>query len=798
MVLVFLGIQVHGQCIINGSISNSAGEPVAFANALLLTANDSVLVKGTVASKDGLYQLTGIMPGNYLLKLSMLGYREKYKTPVIISVTDKEIHLGEDFLEEALEELDEVLVEAKRPLFEQQIDRLVVNVQKSITSVGGTALDVLEKAPGITVNRQNGSLSMGGKAGVLVMTNGKLNRLPLEAVMQILSGMNAASIDKIELITSPPAKYDAEGDAGIINIVLKENPNFGTNASLSLTGGYGDGEKTIAAVNLNRRTKKRNLYGDFSFNRNNTSSLLHNSRTLEHQGEIITTSINSVRDPVETNLMGRLGLDFYLGEKTEVGAGVSGFNRLWTMDAYNTSTITSSTGRLDIIDINLEEKNHLWNLSGKLYLSHNFNENNILSFNLDYRYYKNDNPSNYINEYFQSQDQDYLKEQIEVRKRTPMELWVGSIDYSFEIEDDILVEVGAKASASRFTNDVSVQSNSGDQWVINSELTSLHELREEIGATYASFRTKISPGVDLNAGIRYEYTQSKLDSEDDQGLVDRKYGEFFPNFALATKIGEDHNLIFSFSRRITRPTFGDMAPFVIFLDPYTFFSGNTAIQPAFTNQVKLDYSFKKFLLSLQYSHDKNPIARFQAKVDPATNIQTSGSENLDFIKTYTTNILLPVSIGEFWEMENNILGYHQTMETVLSQTRIQQDLFSLEIKNTQRFILPRNYTVEISSSYSSPAIRGVFEMESRGFVDAAVQKKFKENRGVFTLSFKDIFWTNTGRFKGNVPEQNLSMYGEYFAEPRVLLLTYSRSFGNKKLKPIKDKTGAEEERKRIE
>ena len=266
MVVAF-SISSFAQSTIEGRISNKKSEPLAFANVLLLNAPDSAFSQGVVTNDAGRYILPNVKTGSYFLVITSIGYQKGYGN--IFSVSNEPAFYNQDLtLEDHSVELNEVLVEAERPMFEQKLDRLVVNVQNSVTSAGNTALEVLQKSPGIVVNRQNNTIVMNGKAGVRVMINGKMMQLPMDAVVQMLDGMSASNIEKIELITTPPARYDAEGDAGIINIVLKEAADFGTSGTLGLVLGYRWAENVGGSMSLNHRGKKAAYFEDYSFNRN--------------------------------------------------------------------------------------------------------------------------------------------------------------------------------------------------------------------------------------------------------------------------------------------------------------------------------------------------------------------------------------------------------------------------------------------------------------------------------------------------------------------------------------------------
>ena len=264
---LFYSQSIQAQSQISGTVQTENGQPLPFANVLLLSAADSSLIKGQVSGEDGGYLLKNIASGNYLVMASMVGYLEYYSRPFQMKAGASSMNLDAITLLEDVTELKAVEVVAKKPLFEQKIDRLVINVENSITSAGSSALEVLERSPGVVVNRQNNSISIAGKDGVVVMINGKINRMPLEAVVQMLEGMPSSNIESIELITTPPANFDAEGNAGFINIVLKQSNDNGLNGAYTFSGGYGRGSTASSGINFNYRQKDINLYGFLFFGR---------------------------------------------------------------------------------------------------------------------------------------------------------------------------------------------------------------------------------------------------------------------------------------------------------------------------------------------------------------------------------------------------------------------------------------------------------------------------------------------------------------------------------------------------
>lgn len=265
--LLLLSVQFcFGQTAIGGKVQDDTGEPLSFANVLLLKAGDSTLVKGTITEENGAFLLENIPQGQYVVSVSMMGFAPVTTEQYNID-GNLEIRLPPIVLSEGVE-LDEVVVVSKKNLYVQKIDRMVINVASSILSAGSSALEILERSPGVLVDRQNSSISLVGKSGVVVMINGKQSYMPTSGLVSLLEGMNADNIETIELITAPPANFDAEGNAGFINIVLKEQTDLGLNGSYSLSFGVGNGNTTSDNINLNYRKNKLNIFGNYSFLRN--------------------------------------------------------------------------------------------------------------------------------------------------------------------------------------------------------------------------------------------------------------------------------------------------------------------------------------------------------------------------------------------------------------------------------------------------------------------------------------------------------------------------------------------------
>ncbi|GAB4025514.1 TonB-dependent receptor domain-containing protein [Spirosoma gilvum] len=785
------------QTRLTGAIWDDSGKPLPFASIALLRSPDSSLVKGTISQESGSYALDNIRPGQYRLVASAVGYAPGRSELVLVGTTP--IQLPVLTLQAATKSLREVAVAARKPLFEQQIDRLVINVQSSITAAGGSALDILERSPGITVNRQNNSLTLSGKGGVMVMLNAKLTRLPIATVMEMLAGMPASDIEKIELITSPPARYDAEGDAGLINIVTKKNSAYGTNGSLSATVGYGWYERPSATLNLNHRQQKLNLYGSYSFVRNRSWEEYALNRVVSQTDVPLMTDIVSNRFTLRTIHTARLGFDYTLNPHTTLSGLISGFSNKWSADMPTRSSIWKNGELISQNTIQSDRTNQWKHGLINLTLRHVFTNKQEWSLDIDRLYYYNQNPAYYANtiQYLQAATQD--KQQFRTLKETPVRMWVLKTDFTKPLGTKGRLETGLKTSIASLNNSVTLDRQTGDRWQADTLFTNQYSLTETILAGYVSLNQPLDAKTTLQAGVRYEYTQTDIDTPEGNSLVHRRYGNFFPTIFLSRKLNRQHTVNLTYTRRITRPSYDALAPFFVFYDPNTFLSGNPALFPAISDAIQGSYIFKDiYAFSIKYTQSRNVIAPLQPHLNPATNQLYYYPENMARQNTLSLTTSLPIKITSWWQSQNNLTGLYQNLTTTYQNQPINQALYTLQLTSSHTIKLPRRFTAEVTGMYQGPFVSGLYRTLASGQVTVGVQKLLPADKGTLRLAVSDLFWTNVYRTQSNLPTLNLNDRGTYHFEPRVVQFTYMRNFGSQTVKAANRRvTGSEEERGRL-
>ena len=785
------------QTNIHGNVTRKDGKPLPYSNVLLLNAKDSVLVKGSLTNQAGAYRFENIAAGRYLIGYTYTGLEQIYSSVFTITNHQDDLVMNSVTLDENFNDLKTVVVVApKKPLYEQKIDRMVINVASSITSAGSTALDVLERSPGIMVDRMNNNLSINGKGGVIVMMNGKRNYMDISAVILMLEGIPSGNIERIEVITTPPANFDAEGSAGIINIVLKSTNQSGTKGSYSLSAGYDKGEQNMMSININHRQGKINLFGNYSFSRTRLQQVWKNYHAVTYAGNFIEDYSESNRHALAWQHDGQAGIDYEISKKTIVGALLTANHRNWDMDAENNSFVSTNYQLDTSIKIANKELHTTSNYSINLNLQHNFKEDEKLTVNMDYLNYNDNNPSKYNNAYYNNLGNFIYDQNVISGKATPLIFWIGAIDYSKKLSKKTDMEAGIKGTTSRLNNDVMVATLNQNNWLQDTALSGYHNLHERITAAYYSISIAVDSATSIKAGLRYEYTSFNLGSHTEKNIVDRHYGNLFPSFFILHTINENNAINFSYSRRIWRPSFTDLAPWVLFYDPKTFQTGNPALQPAITEAANVSYTYKNKILTVSYSYTADPIS-MQPRVDDATNKLISSMTNAKNNKNASISFSLPFTVTKWWNMQNNISGYWGQSNSFY-KAAIKTESKSASIQSTQTFTLPKDIAVELSGYYYSGGSWGLYKFGSMGSLDIGVQKKFIKNKSTLSFNIRNILNSQTSRYSVYIPAQNLiqkniSIYGY-----TNFSLSFTHSFGKDKVKEKRDRsTGAEDEKGRV-
>jgi len=707
----------------------------------------------------------------------------------------------------SLKQLTGVTVRAGRPLLRQQASGAVVNVQSSILARGSSALEVLERSPGVYIDRRTSNIALNGKNGVMVMLNGKLLRMQADQLMVYLQGMTAADIEKIELLNTPPAKYDAAGNAGVINIVLKKNRNQG---NLSLTAGYGYGEKAAASLNFGRTITNAGVYGNYSFShdRGYYDWFARATDDMQLIGGSSSSDYLSVIKPVSNSHNLLLGTDVNLSPRMVVGGSISGNMSRGADHTVNHGEYLLNNGTRYTTDVDIRANNNWDNMGLSLYTEKKMREGEQLNIDLDYLYYKNNRPSAATSTFADSAGHtpgtnDTLFAPVQQTfSVSSMHIGVFKTDYSRQLSPNIKIETGVKGTYTSNNSQSRIESLLDGHWVSSSAAVNNIIMKEAIGAAYGSVEAQLHPSLRLSAGVRYEYSNTQMDDpQHKQPISHREYGKFFPGIFLTWK-RKDAEWNLSYTKRISRPGYNDLASFITYSGPTSVETGNPQLKPTITNNIKLGYNWNGYSLSLLYSHDDAPMARYQLTPNPTGEVIWVSPQNLVFQKNLSLQVLLPWKINGYWEMNLGFTGGWRQFKLDFTATPVQKDYFGYNASFSTAVKLPAHFALEISGWYNSTSYDGSKKADPFGALNAGLKKELKKNGGALQLTVTDILRTvRINSYLGTLAGEafNLKSKITFHAESgkaQIIKLTWAKSFGAGQQRKQRNRTVEESSRVR--
>lgn len=790
--LSFLFVQTYGfSQSLQGMVTTSSNEPLSFASIAVLNPSDSSLQGGTIASVDGTFSLA-LSKGTHLLNISMTGFLTQAQ---FVRLEDEPLLL-EVTLEEDIASLDEVVVTSRKPLFEKEIDRTIVNVQSSVTNAGVSALEVLSKSPGVIVDRISNNLSLNGKSGTLIFVNGKRVRLTEQSLIQYLEGLPSGSIEKLELFANPPASYDAEGNAGIINIVLIQDETVGTNGSLSIFSGYGLRPKFGGTFGLNSRSERFGYFLDFSSSNDYTRQDLTIQSITRQGSEEFTNDLYSRRPAYIGAQRLNAGLDYRLNATSLLGITTSGALRAWSMDATTFSDF-SDAGR-EGSSVNQNTENNDWSdLSVGLNYKTNPSENSTFSVYYDYLRYDNNNPTDYLEEEFDTSGQLLISRPFLTRKKTPFVFHVGKTDYSHKISDLFSIEAGVKGTFTNFENDLRFYDVVVGVPLLAEGISDIFTLDERILASYVSSELQVSNNLTVKGGLRFENTSSQLKTVDEGVLFDRDNNRIFPTLYVSRKLGEFKSISLSYARRIVRPSFNALAPAFTFIDSRSVYTGNPLLRSILSDQLKLAYNHKDLNLSVEYTDNRNPIAWAQPNFDE-NGVQFIVPQHLADLKTINYSVDYAYDFASWFSSRLSAgLNWQHVESLPESGGPLTLETTFLTANLTQIFKLEEKLTLEVNSNLQTSRQVGVNSTADIISFNLGLQKEFK-NRSKLSINVSDVFDLGSHfELTTDGAVENDFFDWRYELEGNVVRVNYSVLFGKNTWKFNRKRVASDEERSRL-
>ena len=776
---ILISIISRGQ-VIKGEIKSSSNNTIPFAQIELISVANNETENATYADENGVFTLNFTESEQfYFLKISSLGF-QTHSTDSF----QKAPHLATITLKPNDNALDAIVIDVTKPVIEQTGRGLNINIGASPLLENSNAKDILSKIPGLTMD-QNGNLSLNGQSNVQVFVNGKPNLLSLEQLIQQLEAMPGTEIEKIEVFNTPPARFDAEGTGGIVNIIMKKSASHGFNANLGLNTGMGKYPKSNTWLNYNYRIGKINLYGNIT--------ATQTQRFFDQRLELSTlidekpNEIHNVKIPVFTmrNLSSKTGLDYYIDSNTTIGVLVSPY--IGEFDLFENLNAKVVQGDFDY-DHTIGYRDLLNSWKGNVY---NLNFNKKIkkgSWNFDADYIYNYDSSDQITESDYWNGNNIFDNEIYTTNwGIHLRAVTAKIDFAKELQNDWDLETGIKFSQLNQKNNSYSDFKDANN---NSENAFNFQYNEQISAAYAAINKAWEKKWTADFGFRLENTILDGKTDVDSIKFDQQFFNIFPNASVNYKAHENWSHSLSYNQRIKRPEYLELTPFEQRINPYLISIGN----PNLRSQIYSQYSyglgmFEHFNFNVNYGYTTNSIYLTPNSTEGEV-IQRFQFKNLGEEHNINLTINGPIKPFKWWTVNWNATVFRKKL---VNSPEYNFDYTSFHIRLQNQFKLSKGWKAEFTGFYHDKHFWQVWYQNEFIQFDASVSKKYKNWK--FNFTGTDIFGlrVHTGGYAQGV----LESINYFEPEKQVFKLSVAYNFGNNRLKKQREReTGSNELQKR--
>ncbi|MBK7965055.1 MAG: TonB-dependent receptor [Bacteroidetes bacterium] len=757
-----------------GVLSDSSNrQPMEFASVALLKVKDSSAVGGALTDDKGQFKMEDVMPGRYFIRITSIGYRQLDSKPFMLNPQEPLKDFGNVWMPPSSRVLKETEIVGEKVEYVNSLDKKVYNVDKSMINAGGSASEVLQNIPSVNVDI-DGKISLRGSEQVTILIDGKPAGLTGDNRGSILQQLPAGTIDQIEVITNPSAKYDAEGTSGIINIKTKKDKNQGINGIATL--GVGTKDKYNASLNLNRRTKTNNLYFNYSFrdDRRTNEGSSFRTNTFGVDTTYVVSWNNGYNDNISHSL--RAGLDLYLDDYNTLGFSGS-FNlrnekrrdysfsatqdaELLTLSSF--SRLAKSTEESSIMDGSFDYRHTYANSKRELTASGNLNVNES-------------DDQNVLNTFFPPPTSQ-LRQRVNTKGLSYS--GVAQVDYLHPFENS-KVETGLKAT---LRNNDSKQSSDrydfdNDSYNVDSLFSDQFIFTEWVYAGYFQWSGRYKL-FELSAGLRAEQTLIEGESKSADTSFTRDFINLFPSAAIKYRFSEGKDIQLSYSRRVNRPRERQLNPFRSVSDSLNVFVGNPSILPELTHSLELGFSGiygnTNVSANLYYRNTSDNTQRFRT-VDPITNVATQTFVNYKTAENMGAELILRNSILKIFTTSATFTLFYNKVDATNVQSNLVSEVWSGDIRGSISTKLSKQLSFQITGNYMAPRKQPQGTFKGMSGVDFGFKYDFKGGKWSVNGSLSDVF--DNREF--NIDNMGLGFRQEMVRkrETRVGNLTLSYRFG---------------------
>ncbi|MEK6493289.1 TonB-dependent receptor domain-containing protein [Myroides odoratimimus] len=674
--------------------------------------------------------------------------------------------------------LGEVLITTKAPVFQQKADKMVFSVENSALSDGSTVLEVLGRAPGVVVS-QEGELSLRGKKGVSVMLNGKLSSLSAKELANLLRSTNSSQVKNIEIIANPSAKYDAAGNAGIINIVLKKYKMEGLKGSSFVNAGRGRKNRMNAGASLGYTHNKLSLFGDYSYTFRGEEEHKHYiqdfynaidpTQIVKHNEQRLTSN-----EPLTSNNF-KIGVDYNISSKTTIGflldAKIGRYEDF--SKGYNKNF--SPSGTLDL-HVNTDNSNseHWYDYTYGLTATHLFNEKGSkVDVDLEYENSKFRSNQMQLTDVITNTSNGTLYRNRRGHIPSQFKVFNGKADFTIPFNDNHNLETGWKSTVKSNDNPSVYQIENGNSWLTDPASTNHYKYNEQIHAAYANYKFTLDHW-NFQVGLRSEFTQTEIDQKTTNEYSKNDYTKFFPSASIKYETDNAHGFYASYSKRINRPSHFDLNPFRFYDDPFNYWQGNPKLRPEITHASEIGYTWSKYLIANVYFSVTNDVMTNVYNYQANTGILISTQENLNKSYHYGANVTGTVSPYDWWSMSNMFNLFNNKYEGNYQGTEINSSQVAFTFNSQNNFTIIKGLKADVNAQYFSKSNLGLYKRDSYFDLTIGLSKALLEDKATIKLAVTDVL--NTVNYNVTGDNFNSKIRKKYDLDSRIATLSFNYKF----------------------
>lgn len=791
--LVSLSAEAIQRPAIHGKVVNHNNEPINGASVYLITTTARAILKTAVTNADGAYTIFDYPRGTFIVEATAIGFG-KGETE-IFSVDDSGLGLPVIKLGPEAKEIETVTVRRELPLIQSTNGKLVMNVENSSVSAGNNAFEVLQRAPGVSVDKDD-NISLMGQQGVNVTIDGRPTYMTGEQLATFLKSTDGSQIKSIELSTTRSAKDDAEGAAGVINITLKKNKLEGFNGSFVASAGLGLKFRGNSSINLNYKKNNTTFFSNYSYTDNRTKETLDIMRVIpDGEQKTIFDQFTELGEKDRTHNY-KLGIEQKTSNRNTFMVQFSGNNNVENQENPGVTHIGSKVGVIDSIM-------EAFTLGKETFNKYSFNANNEfkidtsgkkLTVDLDYSLFKTNTLLNYeYNTYFPNGNNIYPAEKERSNALTDIKIFAAKMDYTQKLWKGN-IETGLKYSNVESDNGIVFDQQIADQWQNNTGRSNTFNYVEQIAAGYFDYSTQLKKWG-IKAGLRGEYTISDGMSKTENKQVKRDYFDFFPSASLSYNLSENHVFALNYARKISRPNYRHLNPFEYYIDKRTFMRGNPYLNAQYTDGFSLNYNlFKMFNVAIGHDFTNDAMVESMGQ-DTVAKTTWVIRENLGKQNTTYLNLTIPVRIGKFWTMYNNLTGIYMHFRGPIAGYYVNQGSAFFQGNSTSNFKISKSVSAELAMRYNSPFLYNVYKIEGRFNTDIGMTYNFKDQRSSLKLAMTDVFHSNHNNLFTKFQEYDSEI--RQYNDTQSVRVTFNYKFGNLK-QTIRRRDNASDEKDRAQ